>query len=792
VLIGQHIPSLPTKLAVERESLEGFGNYSSNLVVAKELVGQNQENFLRRTGILPISPLAEQRKLERSKKTAAIDDKVAHYTIRTEAAAVRESRIAIRYAATTNARLLQLAETEGDIKPERKHYPRKKHQLTAHERLENEEILKGINHRLNYLRNPRNDPKSVSRIIVSGTNAADEAAHEEKSTGSSRATGVIVDSNMTPLFQTEPRVVEFSDYEVGGQYSIPIIFRNISAITRTLRVIPPSSANFTIEPLEYPKSSKGGLIATGMAVSSKIIFFPDSVGDYTDSFQVETEGGAYEVSLQAHREAPQLTLKSTLDVGTCLVGDAVRVGFSCTNAGGTGRFRLLRPEDYPEVPTDIDWHSLGCQRFPPFTIYPVEFTLQKEESINLNVEYSPLSLGDHYQEFFLLCDNGEVRKYVINGYCRTVAVAITEINNVSIVHLNSNAVAAAEVSEHPDEDSVVAPQTSATVAKDLYFSGAIVGSEQSQTIVIENDTGMPVEFEWVWIDEKELNRDELDFDLAKLAREKIFQREMRELEGEKRTPSRSRNSNRRPLTADDFGQSLPPPKSSGAATRTNNSLEFEEEADPALMASIINDDDDGPTNVSAYEEFKISPGRGTLSSEGAQHFAVSFTPSQLSRVSCTLLLMIRNATEASVPNENQVNSLLSLQSTGHGTHHRFCSWLEAIGMIGQVPVYHKPNGQMSTSAALTNLITLLNLVFNHIHIHGDILFEVDEEERVEVIAEVEERLDLLDKWVRKMLMHVYLFRKKELNQDVIQVLPSTLLTHSLTHSLAEPGRVAVA
>ena len=763
VLIGQHIPSLPTKLAVERESLEGYGNYSSNLVVAKELVGQNQENFLRRTGILPISPLAEQRKLERSKKSAAIDEKVAHYTIRTEAASVRESRIAIRYAATTNARLIKLADTESEIKPERKHYPRKKNQLTAHERLENEEILKGINHRLNYLRNPRNDPKSVSRIIVSSTHAENEVAQVEKSTGTSRATGIIVDSNMTPLFQTEPKVVEFSDYEVGGQYSLPIIFRNISAVTRSLRVIPPLSANFTIEPLEYPKASKGGLIATGMAVRSKIVFFPDSVGDYSDTFKVETEGGAYEVPLKAHREAPLLTLKSTLDVGTCLIGDAIRVGFSCSNAGGQGKFRLLRPEDYPEVPTDIDWPAIGCQRFHSFTVYPVEFSLQKNESITLNVEYSPLSLGDHYQEFFLLCDNGEVRKYIINGFCRAVAVAITEINNVSIVHLNSNAL----VSDYAEDDSSVAPQPNAIIAKDLYFSGAIVGSEQSQSIVVENDTGMPVEFEWVWIDNKEIkNGDGLDFDIAKVAREKIFQREIQELELDKRTPSRSRNSNRRPLTADDFGLSLPPPKSSSVALRTNNSVEFEEEADPILMASIINDEDECPTNASVYQEFKISPGRGTLSSEGAQQFTISFTPSQLSRVGCTLLLMIRNATEASIPNDNQSNAIIALQNNGHGSHHRLCSWLEAIGMIGQVPVYYKPNGQMSNNTNLTNLITLLNLIINHIHVNGEILFEVEDEEREEVSTEIENRLNLLDKWIRKMLMHVYLFRKKELvNED---------------------------
>ena len=51
---------------------------------------------------------------------------------------------------------------------------------------------------------------------------------------------------LTPLFVAEPSVVKFSTYEIGDRITVPILFRNISTIQRSLRVIPPG---------RYPHSS---------------------------------------------------------------------------------------------------------------------------------------------------------------------------------------------------------------------------------------------------------------------------------------------------------------------------------------------------------------------------------------------------------------------------------------------------------------------------------------------------------------------------------------------------------
>lgn len=90
----------------------------------------------------------------------------------------------------------------------------------------------------------------------------------------------------------------------------------------------------------------------------------------------------------------------------------------------TGKFRILHPNDYPNVQADLDWSTVGCARLPPFTIYPVEFTLKRHESINLIIEYVPLTLGDHSHDFVMLCDNCQVFLDTLSGSIMMLDVSI--------------------------------------------------------------------------------------------------------------------------------------------------------------------------------------------------------------------------------------------------------------------------------------------------------------------------------------------------------------------------------
>ena len=146
--------------------------------------------------------------------------------------------------------------------------------------------------------------------------------------------------SLTPLFVAEPPVVRFSQWEIGDQLTLPIMFRNISTIQRSLRVIPPGSGFFSMGQVLYPSGSHAGSVAAGIPVRTEITFYPNSLGDFADFIRVETEGGSYQVPVIAQREPPQLDIPSVLDLGACLVGDAMRVGITVTNTGGNNNTTL--------------------------------------------------------------------------------------------------------------------------------------------------------------------------------------------------------------------------------------------------------------------------------------------------------------------------------------------------------------------------------------------------------------------------------------------------------------------
>ena len=154
----------------------------------------------------------------------------------------------------------------------------------------------------------------------------------------------------TNFVVSDPKVVEFSSYDAVSVYERNITFKNFSSTSRYFRVLGPTTSFFSMSPLVYPKSCESGCIAPGMVVSAIITFMPQSLGDYEDRLVVQSEGGSYSVPIKAHREAPKLSLPSIINVGACLVGDAVRIALDCSNTGGPGRFRLLSLEDYPNIP----------------------------------------------------------------------------------------------------------------------------------------------------------------------------------------------------------------------------------------------------------------------------------------------------------------------------------------------------------------------------------------------------------------------------------------------------------
>jgi hypothetical protein len=726
IMLGQHIPSLPTKLDIEKHKIGHQGNFSENIVVAKDLIESNKELFLRRTGNLPISALAMERVLERtSKSQVTLDPKEPHYVSTTAATSTRNVGISKRYEVT-----LQLATEEKKAKDAqkvpRKNFPQRNDFLSPAQELENAQILKDMTHKQNYLRNPRNNPKSVEKMLtkakVDKDDGAGSVAHSSSSGAESRKSYKKSAPLLTnPLFVSEPKSIEFNGYEIGVPLMASISFRNVSSISRSVRIWPIRTNNFSMTPIQFPSACKGGLIAPGMCVTTQVTFLPDSLGDYSEVIKVETEGGSYTVPVTAQRESPCLNIPSVIEVGGCLVGDASRVVFKCFNSGGVGKYRILHPDNYPRVPVDFDWEGMGCVRVPPFTVYPIEFTLRRNESIDITVEYVPRSLGNHEESLFLLCDNSQVQELLIRGSSRQVDVAIVEVNQVTV----------------DDKD----PQ----LKRHIYFDNVCVGAEQTQQIIVSNATRMPIEYEWVWLNMNTSN-------LRKAALEKISAREEKDA-----------ISAQSLLDAELFAESpskpTTPQESStlvlmNGGDEGRNPLSAMTPVPPSrnTIESLIESMSGQRTfsNHAVDGEFSIIPSRGVFpADELGVTFDVTFCPATMAVASKRAVLMLKNIPHAALPGiKGQGAALHKLETEGHGDYHRLRSWLEETGEQGIVPPYVKPNGDKSTLAKLTCVQTILDMVSSHAAANMSSVDKI--------------RMTL---WTRQLILHAYACENRLLQVD---------------------------
>ena len=733
IIIGQHVPSLKSKLYLEPSTISEFPTFSSSLLVAKDLIDQNKTNFLRRTGNLPISDAAYTKQIQNSKSKSEYVPDAPHYLMKTNNTETRESRVAVRFSETLESYKLERTDknlTTTALVSAKKKTKKSATKLSAEQRIENENILKSINHKLNYLKNPRNDPRCVTKMLVKPESSFASLLNRNPSAileGSSVSTyqngesidpptiAVSSESNTTPsggalktkksykmkfllvdnpLFICEPSEAHFTNYDVGEKYSQTLTFRNVSAVSRSLRVLQPENGVFSITPLRFPVNSNGGMIAPGISVSTTLKFCPQSLGDYNDVVRVETESGSCAVTIVAQREPPQLSIPSILDIGACFVGDSNRIIFQCSNTGGAGKFLMQNSnKNYSDSQVHI---NNACLRIPPFTIYPTEFTLHRNESLDISIEFIPLSIGSFERYFDILCDNGQVRNFSIKGKSKEIAVKVVEVNSIEL------------------------DTSDPKIFRDLYFSNIDIGGEKTQHLQIVNDSGLPVEYEWVWMDPSVK-------DLHKAGQQKIISRQ----------------------TADEE-----------RLNRDIQAIDTEDDTNDADFAkkSLVNtmNGTDSFSNSVAEDGYSLTPARGVLPSDGIERFSITYSPLQVSTKISRAVLVIKSVPFAALPGPDQRTYLNSLARKGHGKFYRLRSWLEEIGSAGEVEQYELQNGTLSNTKQLLNLRTIISL-----------LLKQTSGKYAEAISDsfLAQEYARINNWIRKFLRHVFQVRRNSAVAD---------------------------
>lgn len=300
-------------------------------------------------------------------------------------------------------------------------------------------IIQSMNKKITFLKNPRTVP------------AAPKGRFQSLSASSP--------------FRAEPAEVLFSNYEAGGVYAVEVTLTNVAEVLRRVILLPPATTLFSIGSVQYPTATSG-LIAPGMSAVISIHFRAESLADYDDELLIKTEQNTILIPLRARREPPSLSLEERIDCGTAWVGDRSDKSFHVLNTGGSGGFKFFHEleENDPEPGSEM-------LQTEPFTIFPLEFFLQKGEAIDIFISFQPKNEGQFTNKVILACDNHTSSFYMVQGYGAMVDFSLSRLDGKEL---------------DPAADPI----------SGLWFPEAPPGDSKERLLEVRNTSSIQVQFHW--------------------------------------------------------------------------------------------------------------------------------------------------------------------------------------------------------------------------------------------------------------------------------------------------------
>uniref|UniRef100_A0A8C5QKX5 DLEC1 cilia and flagella associated protein n=1 Tax=Leptobrachium leishanense TaxID=445787 RepID=A0A8C5QKX5_9ANUR len=344
--------------------------------------------------------------------------------------------------------------------------------MNAEDREQERSQLAQLEKRHNFLKNPRFFPPNSThggRSLIVPTRRTDRMI-----SGRKRVVETNDPQEPVPVFLANPPVVFFPDYEVGQIYEMAVELRNMTASSRHVRVIPPSTPYFSIGLGKFP--GEGGIVAPGMSCQYTVRFVPDSLADFEDFVLVETQAPyPVLVPIEARRAPPAVTLPRTLDCGPCLSGGVKLIEWICRNDGlSRGRFCIMPKSSWPPA-SFRSVTSVGFVEKGPFGIRPAYFELYPGEETVIEVAFFPSSPEKYTQVFTIACDNCQVKDFTLTGYGQLVGLEVLSVGQSTVRSGNG---------------------TSRSPVHLIHFPPANLGSSTEKSLVIRNVTHVALPFYW--------------------------------------------------------------------------------------------------------------------------------------------------------------------------------------------------------------------------------------------------------------------------------------------------------
>lgn len=465
LLVNAHvpIPASHLKLGQDEMSAQG-GHFSNSLLTAAALIQENKRAFAVRRGLNDNGEPAYA-----SLKMNSLGDPGYMKTTSTNSIRRKLARV---------VKPNFVATSEIDKRPTR--VPPVEERATFEQLELDQKVLERMDRKLKYLQNPRYDatnPNNMRRLVIPPASyiqtlnlpppcAASPGPRDKKTAKPSDASTLFPslamissspeDSEGAPYLIIEPTSIVFDNFTMDvGCYERMVSIRNSSAVSRRVRLLPPSTPFFKMTQLKWPGSSNNsGDLAPGMALRFLLRFDPKKRSTYEDVLIVMNESVQQSINLKAVCEPAVLTLPSEVDVGACFLGTYLRRSIDVENTGNPGRFHLKVAHE--------------CNSF---VVVPDDFFLGRNMRAKVEFLFEPKALaGNHRASLSIESEESPTTTHSIVGHASRIAIAVTSVDGSPAL---------------PVEGPVSLP-----------FSTVLLGSVAHRRIEIANTSKLPVDFEW--------------------------------------------------------------------------------------------------------------------------------------------------------------------------------------------------------------------------------------------------------------------------------------------------------
>eukprot|EP01028_Stygiella_incarcerata_P000572 TRINITY_DN1081_c0_g1_i6.p1 TRINITY_DN1081_c0_g1~~TRINITY_DN1081_c0_g1_i6.p1 ORF type:complete len:1667 (-),score=435.26 TRINITY_DN1081_c0_g1_i6:5337-10337(-) len=303
---------------------------------------------------------------------------------------------------------------------------------------------------MNYLANPR-FPRS--KVTLRGTmkNASDIGAR---------------------VISVEPQSVEFRSYVPKTTLETTLWVINEASHSVRIRVLPPQTSVFSISLGRFPSAM--GQLAPGMRCSYTLRFLPDSIRNYEDTVIVEADSGqTCEIRLSAQNDPPRLEIPDVIDCSPTLVDDTSTSIVRISNIGAPGDFWIIGTDEVGHEKEFFETISTRSSVSLPggvFSVTPASFHLEKNQEMDITIEFSPTEPQLFESGFVVVMGNGDRKSVTIEGSGGYPMVALEEVER------------------KPYDQSSSSPV--------IAFQDMTPGGAESKEFVISNPSPVPLHFVW--------------------------------------------------------------------------------------------------------------------------------------------------------------------------------------------------------------------------------------------------------------------------------------------------------